>query len=253
LTRQSRDRRRLLIVAAVTALVTYGCGAPPVRDDNTLDARFAGPCERLIVAWRTRGESFESEASRLRERAGESGGELELHVVHCPGSRRREAPLRYAYTIIPVEADSVPLVVTSIPEDGWWAMTRLWADAETAGVLSAMGYDVAPAGIRFDSSGAAADGGIEVAIDAATGQFDIVAGMPGAERDVAEHRALVTDDDSAASAFFGPESASRANLGSFRLGASTLLAEVGISGGPERAVIDRRLTSERIFWRLPKP
>ena len=252
MTRQSDSRRRLLIGAVAAAFVVSGCSTPPARDDSTLDARFAGPCERLIVVWQTRGESLDNTASTLRERAGESGGELELHVVHCPGSRRREAPLRYAYTAIPVDADSVPLVVTSIPDDGWWAMTRLWADAETAGVLSTMGYDVEPAGIRFHSNDAAANGDMVVAVDAPTGQFDIVAGMPGAEQDLAEQRALITDSASAVSAFFGPESASRTNLGSFRLGASTLLAEVGVAGGPERAVFDRRLSSERIFWRLPK-
>lgn len=252
MTRQFDDRRRLFIGAVAAAFVVYGCGTPPVRDDSTLDARFAGPCERLIVAWQTRGDTLDDATSALRERIDEAGGAFELHVVRCPGSRRREPPLRYAYTAVPVEADSVPVVVTSIPEDGWWAMTRLWADAETAGVLATMGYDVEPASIRFDGGDAATNGAMAVAIDTPTGQFGIVAGMPGTGQDVAEHRALVTDSDSAVSAFFGPESASRTNLGSIRLEASSLLAGTGISGGPERAVFDRELTSERILWRLPK-
>lgn len=252
LTRKSDHRGRLIAAVLATAFVAAGCGAPPVHDDSILDARFAGPCERLIVAWQAGAVRPGELGPRLRPRSGEPGSEVELHVVHCPGSRRREAPLLFAYTAVPVDAGSVPLVVTSMPDDGWWAMTELWADADTSEVLSAMGYEVTPAGISLDIEEAAANRVVVAEIDAVAGQFGITAGTPGATEDVDEYRALIVDGDAAVSTFFGPESLSRTGLGSYRVGASTLLESIGMSAEPQRTLLDRQLTSERIYWLLPK-
>lgn len=208
-----------------------GCAAPP-QDDNTLDVRFAGPCERLNVAW---------PASRIA-----------LHVVRCQGPYRRMAPLLYAYTAVSIDADSVPLVITGIPDDGWWAMTGLWADSETAALLTTMGYAVEAAEIRFSIDESGATSTLDVGIESATGRFGFTAEASGAAEDLSERRALVTDSDAATTAFFGPETASRVALHDATVAHASLFETVRPVGQPARASLDRHHTSERIFWRLPK-
>ncbi|MCG8586519.1 MAG: hypothetical protein MI757_17555 [Pirellulales bacterium] len=151
-----------------------------------------------------------------------------------------------------VDADSAPLVVTGIPDDGWWAMTGLWADSETAELLASMGYVVEMAEIRFGIGEAGTTDTIDVEIESASGQFAVTAEVSGTARDISERRALVTDSDAATTAFFGPETASRFTLNDAVVGEASLIGIGHSVGKPAGATLDRQHESERIFWRLPK-
>ena len=238
-------RREALLTVAIGTLCLAACETTPERDDNSLDSRFAGPCERLMLAW-------PAEAATLDAALGNSlhsrGDDVELHFVRCASTNRRQQPLVYAYVAIAVHEEGVPVVVTSVPDDGWWAMPTLWADGSTGEVLSAMGYAVESAGIALEMDG---DGRVSATIETAEGRLRIAAAAAGDSAEVTEDRALITDGALATAAFFGSESSRRQPLRVVDEGARTLLSDFGLAGPPD-ATLDRDLVSERIYWRLPK-
>ena len=132
-----------LLAASGISVLLGACASTPPGDGDVLDPRLAGPCDRLTLSWRVdHGQLEAGLGDKLVPRWSGSSGELQLRVVRCEGRGMRQPPLSFAYYAIPVTADSVPLVVTSVPEDGWWSMPVLMADRRTAGVFTAMGYEV---------------------------------------------------------------------------------------------------------------
>ena len=232
-----------------------GCASAPPQNADVLDPRLGGPCDRLTLSWAAErrqlaaglGEGFEP-----RPVGGE--GELQLRVVRCEGRGIGWPPLSFAYYAIPVTADSVPLVVTSVPEDGWWSMPVLMADRKTTGVFAAMGYQVSPADIELTVSGSERDRSVSSRIQTGEGVIELVAAAGNDATPFEANRSLVTESEAASAAFFGQESASRIELDAvdIPLAGRMPYSAWGVLGEPTGATLDRGLRFDRIYWRLPR-
>ena len=245
LTAKRALRRGVMLAVAVGVVSLAACETIPERDDNSLDPRFAGPCERLMLVWPAEAETLDAALGHsLRSR----NDDVELHIVRCASTTRRQQPLVFAYVAIAVHGEDVPVVVTSVPNDGWWAMPTLWAEGPAGEVLTAMGYAVETADITFELDG---EGRVSANIETGEGDLSIAAAAVEDSAEVAEDRALITDSALATAAFFGSESFRRQPLQLIDEGAGTLLSDFGLVG-PPGVTLDRDLTSERIYWRLPK-
>jgi hypothetical protein len=203
----------------------------PARDAAALDARFGGPCDRVNVNWQD--------------------APTALHLARCHGPDRHSRPLLFAYLAVPVDPAEVPLVVTGIPDGAWWQIDRLWADTSTVDVLTSMGYEVHVAEIEFDIDIRAPGQSVRATIQIPSGQIRLTADELDDVHAVSERRALITDDDTAMTAFFGPESAFRGTLHGIAVEMEGPIELAGVRGLPS-ATLDQQLKSNRVFWRLLK-
>ncbi len=238
------------------SILLGACAPTPPHDEDVLDSRLAGPCDRLTLSWHaSHGQLKAGLGSELVPRRSGSSGELQLRVVRCQGRGMRQPPLSFAYYAVPVIADSVPLVVTSVPEDGWWSMPVLMADRKTAGVFTAMGYAVRPAEIELNVSDSDRDASVSSRIQTDEGRLEFVAVANGRARPFEVNRALVTESEDATAAFFGRESANRVTLAAVQVSTAGRMPPPNPDGlaEPKLAELDRALRFDRIYWRLPRP
>lgn len=244
-----------LLVTLGILMLLGGCAATPSQTGDVLDPRLGGPCDRLTLSWSADrrqlaaglGEGFEP-----RPIGGD--GELQLRIVRCEGRGIGWPPLSFAYYAIPVTADSVPLVVTSVPEDGWWSMPVLMADRKTTGVFVAMGYEVSPADIELTVSGSERDRSVSSRIQTDEDIVEVLAAAGNEATPFEANRSLVTESEAASAAFFGQESASRITLDAVDVPSAARMpySDWGALGEPKRATLDRSLRFDRIYWRLPR-
>ena len=250
------DRATWPLLGALGFLILLGgCASAPPQSGDVLDPRLGGPCDRLTLSWSAErrqlaaglGEGFEP-----RPMGGD--GELQLRIVRCEGRGIGWPPLSFAYYAIPVTADSVPLVVTSVPEDGWWSMPVLMADRKTTEVFAAMGYQVSPADIQLTVSGSERDRSVSSRIQADEAVIEVLAAAGDEATPFEANRSLVTESEAASAAFFGQESASRITLDAVEvpLAARMPYSAWGALGEPKGATLDRGLRFDRIYWRLPR-
>lgn len=246
------------IPATLTAaLVVAGCATGPLSETDALDPRLAWPCDRLVLSW-------PAEVSRLREAAGakltpvsDAGvGELHLVVMQCrtPDTSRVDTePLSFGYVAIPVAAESVPVVITSVPADGWYAMPVLFGDREASALFGRMGYDVLPAAIAVSANPPNSEIAMNVQLTFDNGRISAAARAAGGSSLHDMANALVVSATEYVSAFFGEEKAKRyaSEVTTIEIEGDTPLSGFGFSAQPATAVIDFELTSDRIYWRLP--
>ena len=232
-----------------------GCASAPPQSGDLLDPRLGGPCDRLTLSWAAERRQLEAglgDGFEPRPLGGD--GELQLRIVRCAGRGIGWPPLSFAYYAIPVTADSVPLVVTSVPEDGWWSMPVLMADRKTTEVFAAMGYQVSPADIELTVSGSAHDRSVSSRIQTDEGAVEVLAAVGNEATPFEANRSLVTESAAASAAFFGQESASRIALDAVDIPSAARMpySDWGALGKPKGATLDRSLRFDRIYWRLPR-
>lgn len=181
-------------------------------------------------------------------------GQFQLNVFRCEQQSGRQPPLTFAFLSVPISADSAPLVITRMPDDGWAWLPGVIVDPDSSAVFSTMGYQVKPAEIVFavDSAGHRAPVAAELIF--ASGRVFIAGRTAGNETVYVADQALVTTDAQHHSVFFGTETADRYDLVSVDVGVQgeTPLAAVDLDRQPARAVLDTGLRLDYVYWRLPR-
>ena len=243
--------------ATVTAAMALAaCGSTIVSRTGPLDARFAWPCDRLILEWAVEPDRLQQMVSApLKVRRIQGAGRLQLHVMHCQAARpawRDSRALSYAYVLVAVLGDTAPIGITLIPPDGWFAMPHAAAGGAARTLLEGLGYLVIEAAQHFTIT--QADGASEVAIELSFGEGRISIGAQP-DRDPSDYNAYsayLGNGDGYVSAFFGREVSERYSASAtVRFAGQTPLSRMGLGSTPVAAVLDRGLVSDRIFWRIP--
>lgn len=216
--------------------------------------RLAGPCDRVIVSWSIDDSRLQTLiGDRFKLQAAIGGTELQLRILRCAAKRRGDSPLRFAYLAVPISGDSVPVVITGIPDDGWWAMPLLMADARSVETFAAMGYEVIAAEIDFAVVETHDGGSVNARLGTPFGSLEVSMPTTGSSVEVASSIALLTDDVTSISAFFGKETAARYSLDTYVIveQSITVLGNLPLPGVPHTVSLDRSLQPDRIYWRLP--
>lgn len=249
--------RRIILAAMGGAIVSLGaCGTALQSPDEVLDARLAGPCNRLILSW-------PEDPSRLRAMMGDGFepsvtdgvGALRFTVQSCGPFGARKPPLSFAHLSVPVMADSVPLVVTRMPDEGWAWLPFVIVDADSSEVFAAMGYDTQATVIEFDVDASNNGPSIAAQLTFEGGRISITATTAANKQAHTAHEALVSEDADYYSVFFGKETGERYPSVSTDLDSqgSNPLAAAGALSQPGHAIFDTDLRPDQVYWRLPRP
>ena len=228
----------------------------PAPGTNVLDARLAWPCDRLVVEWAVDAERLQrliGESLDVREVDGE--GRLQLHIMHCgprgPGSRATQA-ISYAYVLVPVTEESARVTLTRIAPDGWLALHNAAASSTTRPILEMFGFPILEATVEFAFDESDADASIAITLEFANGRIWVDARRQGDASMQEATSAYLRDEKGFVSVYFGEEkSTSFSASASVRLEGETLLSGFDLSREPTAVTFERRLVSDRIFWRLP--
>ena len=245
----------LVVVGGLSA-----CGTGAERKDHELDPRLAGPCSRLIVDWSVDVdvlEDFIAVELTPRDEDGDGMGELQLGIQQCGrgslfGSKSRT--LSFAYLMVPVSADGIPLVITSIPPHGWYSLPFVIADSTSAPIFSDLGYEVLQAEITFAASLSSDETSIQSRLDFDGGAISLLADTSAKPVPYDASIALLDVGPDFDSALFGQEAAERYVSESVMVQTegSTPLSGLDLSESSPTAVIDAGWTSDRFFWRVPR-
>ena len=237
-------------------LAAAGCGTTRDSGINALDSRLAWPCDRLVVEWAVAPERLQARLGEgFKIRQSDGTGRVQLHVLHCvpePCGGSDAQPLAYAYSAVPVSGDSSRIVLTRIPPAGWFALRRAAANGPAQTLLASLGYPVIEA--RQDFRIAEENGEIVVSIELQfpNGRIAIEARPTGDPYARETHVAYLGGGDAYRSAYFGKEGSKRSEASAaVRLEGQTVLSEFELSGAPTAATLDRELTANRVFWRMP--
>jgi len=256
-----REHRKLragfiFAVILIGAIGLAGCASAPTTTTKSLDPRLAWPCERLVVTWSVDTEKLQSDGGEdLALQSNNTKSKVRLEIMRCdaPDASSHSNPLLFAYVTVPVTSDSAPLVITSIPTDGWSSLLHLVADTHTGELFNQMGFEVLAGNLSFVVKRSHLDTLFEAKIVFDKGRIVAAGSTTGGSTPHATSRALIVRDDNFLTAFFGQERADR-----FRSVAATIwmegetpLSQFHSSQTPATATFDSSLTSDRIFWRLP--
>ena len=198
-------------------------------------------------------QSLIGESLNIREVDGE--GRLQFHILHCdprrPASQGAQA-ISYAYVLVPVTEDSVRITLTRIPSDGWLALHNAAASSATRPILEMFGFPVLEATVDFAIDETDTDASIAIALEFANGRILVDARRQGDASMQEATSAYLRDEKGFVSVYFGEEkSTSFSASASVRLEGETLLSGFDLSREPTAVTFERRLVSDRIFWRLP--
>ena len=239
-----------------SVLVAAGCGTMHDPSVNALDSRLAWPCDRLVVEWSVAPEGLQArlpEGFKIRQSDGT--GRVQLHVLHCvlePPEGADPQPLAYAYSAVPVAGDSSPVVLTRIPPAGWFVLQRAAANGPARALLTSLGHAVIEARQAFRITAEGGETVVLIELEFPNGRIAIEA-RPTGDPSARETRvAYVGRGEGYISAYFGKERSRRSEASAVvRLEGLTLLSEFELTGAPTAATLDRELTADRVFWRMP--
>ena len=247
---------RTMLLAAAMALTLAACSAAPVARTEGLDPRLAWPCDRLVLVWTVdepRLQQMLGEALEVRRIAG--AGQLHLHLMRCepPGTAARNAQaLTYAYVLIPVSGDSAPIAITRIPAEGWLFLQYAVAGAQSPALFADLGYRliVAAQDFTIHATNGVASFSAQLTFD--NGSISIEGKSTAGPLARVASTALLASGDGYVSAFFGDEASQRyAAYATVRIAGETPLPVP--PDAQALAILDRRLVSNRVYWRIPTP
>ncbi len=198
-------------------------------------------------------QSLVGESMDVREVDGE--GRLQFHIMQCdpprPASRGAQA-ISYAFVLVPVTEESARITLTRIPSDGWLALHNSAASGGARPILEMFGYPVLEAALDFTVAETDGDASIAIALEFANGRILIDARRQGGALTQEASSAYLRGGEGYVSVYFGGEKSMRfAASANVRLEGQTLLSDFNLSPEPIAVTFDRRLVSDRIFWRLP--
>ena len=203
------------------------------------------------------------EADRLQQMLGEplqvrhiqGAGRLQLHVLHCEPARpvkRNSQALSYAYVLVPVLEDTAPIRITRIPSGGWLALEDATASGAARRLLEKFGYPVLEATQVFKIDDTNGEASVAIELKFANGRITIDANPDGDPSSQSAYTAYLGTGDGYVSAYFGEEVSDRSPASvSVRFEGQTPLSKFGLRSTPLSATLDRRLVSDRIYWRVP--
>ncbi len=244
---------RTMILAAAVSLALAACSSTPVSRTSDLDPRFAWPCDRLIVEWALQEQRLQQMlGGSLKVRRVDGAGRLELHLMRCepPRAVARNTPaLSYSYVLIPVSGESAPIAITRIPSDGWLSVQYAIASADSRELFADFGYDVIVAAQDFTIEERTGGTALTVQLTFDSGYISIDANAAASPSARVASNALLGGGDAFVSAYFGEQSSQRyAASATVRVAGETPL---GILPAVPAAVnLDRRLISNRVYWRI---
>ena len=237
-------------------LAAAGCGTTRDSSVTALDSRLAWPCDRLVVEWAVAPERLQAGLGEgLEIRRSDGTGRVQLHVLHCvpePSEGSEPQSLAYAYSAVPVLGDSSPVVLTRIPPDGWFVLQRAAANGPAQTLLTSLGYVVDEAQQDFRIAEENGETVVSIELQFANGRIAIEARPIGDPLPRETRVAFLGGGDGHVSAYFGKEGSVRFEASAaVRFEGETVLSEFELSGAPAAATLDRELTSDRVFWRMP--
>ena len=247
---------RTMLFAAAIALTLAACSATPVARTDGLDPRLAWPCDRLVLVWPVNEQRLQQmlgEALEVRRISG--AGQLHLHLMRCepPGTAVRNAQaLSYAYVLIPVSGDSAPIAITRIPAEGWLSLQFAVASADSRALLAQLGYNMIAAAQDFTIHEANDGASLTAQLTFDNGSISIEAKSIAGPSDRVASTALLASGDGYVSAYFGDEASQRYEA----FATVRFVGETPLPVSPEaQAVVtlDRRLVSNRVYWRISTP
>ena len=244
--------------AAILAvsLAIGGCSAGAVSKVGALDPRLAWPCDRLLVEWAVKAPRLEAAiAEEFSIREFDGAGRLQLHVMQCkpePSASENSQELAYAYVLVPISGDSAPIALTRIPSDGWFALQQAAANEPMLSLLGEFGYPVVESAQSFTIAETNGEESIAIELQFGSGRVLVEASATGDSSIQTADVAYFSRADGLASVYFGQEVSERHKAwASVRLEGQTLLSGFDLTAPPQRAILDRRLIADRIFWRVP--
>ena len=247
---------RTMLFAAAIALTLAACSATPVARTDGLDPRLAWPCDRLVLVWTVdelRLQQMLGEALEVRRISG--AGQLHLHLMRCEPTAtaaRNAQALAYAYILIPVSGDSAPIAITRIPADGWLSLQFAVASADSRALLAQLGYNTIVAAQDFTIHAANGGASLTAQLTFDNGSISIEAKSIAGPSDRVASTALLARGDGYVSAYFGEEASQR-----YAASATVRIAgETPLPVSPDAqavATLDRRLVSNRVYWRVSTP
>ena len=237
-------------------LAAAGCGTTRDSGINALDSRLAWPCDRLVVEWAVAPERLQArfgEGFKIRQSDGT--GRVQLHVLHCvpePSEGSNPQSLAYAHSAVPVSGDSSPIMLTRIPPAGWFVLQRAAANGPAQTLLTSLGYPVIEARQDFRITEENGEVVVLIELEFPNGRIAVEARPTGDPYPRETHVAYLGGGDGYRSAYFGKEVSTRSEASAaVRLEGQTVLSEFELSGAPMAATLDRELTANRVFWRMP--
>ncbi len=238
------------------ALAAAGCGTTRDSSVNALDSRLAWPCDRLVVEWAVAPEHLQARLPEgLKVRQSDGTARVQLHVLHCvPESSGSfdPQPLAYAYSAVPVAGDSSPIVLTRIPPAGWYALQRAAANGPAQTLLTSLGYPVIETRQDFRIAEENGETVVSIELQFPNGRIAIEARPTGDPYARETHVAYLGGGDRYRSVYFGKEASNRFEASAaVRFEGQTVLSEFELSGAPTATTLDRELTADRVFWRMP--
>lgn len=248
-----------MIVAAVilgSLPALTGCSSTPVSRVSALDARIDWPCDRLVVEWAVATELLEQVLDpSLELRQADGMGRLQLEVMHCkpriPAGEDQEN-LAYANIVVPVMERSAPIALTRVSSAGWFYLQQAAASGPARSLMEEFGYPVTAAAQGFSITESGRRLRVEAELQFGAGRISIEALTDGRPSSWSRSSAYIGSGAGYVSAFFGEEASDRYSASAIvRFEGRTPLSGFGLTASPYAASLDRGLTSDRVYWRLP--
>ena len=250
----------VMILAAAIAVAGAACSSAPVSKTRALDSRLAWPCDRLVVEWAVDAEHAQQLVGQsLRVRTMDGAGRLRLQVMRCEPSApaapptQDSQPLSFAYVLVPVAGEDAPIGITGIPADGWLSLRHVVASADSHALFADLGHEIIVAAQDFTIH--ESNGGMSIAVQLAfdNGLISIDANSTVSPSARTASSAYFGLGDGFVSAYFGEENSVRqAASATVRIVGETPLAPFDLAESPAMASLDRRLVSDRVYWRIPR-
>ncbi len=246
-----------MILAAAIAVAGAACSSAPVSKTRALDSRLAWPCDRLVVEWSVdakRAQRLVGESLRVRTMDG--AGRLRLQVMRCEPAApptQDSQPLSFAYVLVPVAGEDALIRITGIPADGWLSLQHVVASADSQALFADLGHEIIVAAQDFTIH--ESNGGTSIAVQLAfdNGLISIDANSTVSPSARIASSAYFGLGDGYFSAYFGEENSVRkAASATVRIVGETPLSPFDLAESPAMAAFDRRLVSDRVYWRIPR-
>ena len=191
----------------------------------------------------------------LELRLHDGEGRLQLAVMNCTSRQpvgEGNPVLAYSYVVLPVAGRSAPIALTRVPSDGWLFIRQAAASGAARALMEEFGYPVVASTQDFTVSRIDGRLRVEVELQFGSGRIWIEARPMGEPAPWSGTMAYIGTGAGYVSAFFGEEVSDRLAASAIvRLEGQTPLSGLGLTTSSVVARLDRGLTSDRVYWRLP--